>query len=393
MTPPGPRGAGARGRVLVAARETPQRLRLVRQLARQGNLVETADATALDPDRLDAGRFDLLLLETLDRDDEGTWSLRALRRDERTRDLPIVALAASGEDDLVSHCLELGADDVLTLPVGAAVLQARVRGSLEVKRRRDRERRDAEVLEREVEVAQRIQRGFLPTVLPQPEGLEVAAIFSPARQCAGDFYDAFPMPDGRLAVVVADVCDKGLGASLFMALFRSLLRATIEWGVRGVDHGEILVRAARRTSDYVARTHGDSNIFATVFLAAIEPATGRLAYVNAGHEPPAIVAASGVRARLERTAPAVGLVEGIDFGSGEERLAPGEVLFAYTDGLTEAKGTAGDFLGEQALLELIAAPRASAAELIAFVEAGVAEHVAGAANHDDLTALAVRRRR
>lgn len=393
MTPPGPRGAGARGRVLVAARETPQRLRLVRQLARQGNLVETADAAALDPDRLDAGRFDLLLLETLDRDDEGAWSLRALRRDERTRDLPIVVLAASDEDDLVSHCLELGADDVLTLPVGAAVLQARVRGSLEIKRRRDRERRDAEVLEREVEVAQRIQRGFLPTVLPQPEGLEVAAIFSPARQCAGDFYDAFPMPDGRLAVVVADVCDKGLGASLFMALFRSLLRATIEWGVRGVDHGEILVRAARRTSDYVARTHGDSNIFATVFLAAIEPATGRLAYVNAGHEPPAIVAASGLRARLERTAPAVGLVEGIDFESGEERLAPGEVLFAYTDGLTEAKGTAGDFLGEQALLELIAAPRASAAELIAFVEAGVAEHVAGAANHDDLTALAVRRRR
>jgi len=393
VTFPADHGAAARGRLLVAARETPQRLRLIRQLARQGHVVETADAARLDPGRLETGSFDLLLLETLDRDDEGTWSLRALRRDERTRDLPIVALASSGEDELLSHCLELGADDVLTLPVSAAVLKARVSGSLEVKRRRDRERREAAVLEREVEVAQRIQRGFLPTELPQPQGLEIAAIFSPARQCAGDFYDAFPMPDGRLAVVVADVCDKGLGASLFMALFRSLLRATIEWGVRGVDHGEILVRAARRTSDYVARTHGDSNIFATVFLAAIEPATGRFAYVNAGHEPPAVVAAGGVRARLERTAPAMGLVEGIDFESGEERLEPGEVLFAYTDGLTEAKGAAGEFLGERALLELVAAPHASAADLIAFVEAGIVEHVAGAANHDDLTAVAVRRPR
>jgi len=379
------------GRVLVVARSSPQRQRLTRQLARQGHSVEALEPARLDPKRLFVGKVDLVLLQAEDGGDQVAASLGVLRGDERTRDLPVVVLAPHDADDLVSRCLELGADDVLVLPVGSSLLRARVGGSLDAKRRRDRERREADALEREVELAQRIQRGFLPPTLPRAEGLELAALFRPARQCAGDFYDAFAMPDGRLALVIADVCDKGLGAALFMALFRSLLRATIEWGVRGVDHAEILVRAVRRTSDYVARTHGDSNVFASAIIAAIEPATGRVAYVNAGHEPPAILAGGAVRTRLARTAPAIGLVEGIDFAAGEETLAPGELLFAYTDGVTEAKAADGEFFGEDALLDLIATPSESPEALIARVEAKIEAHVGATARHDDLTAVAVRR--
>src|SRR5439155_21304688 len=118
------------------------------------------------------------------------------------------------------------------------------------------ERLFAKSLERELEIGREIQAGFLPDALPAAAGWELAARFVPARQCAGDFYDAFALPGGGLGLVVADVCDKGVGAALFMALFRSLLRATATEGTAGVARADLLERTVRLTNDYIARTHG-----------------------------------------------------------------------------------------------------------------------------------------
>src|SRR5206468_2350062 len=115
---------------------------------------------------------------------------------------------------------ELGAADYLPKPFNPVVLRARVAATLARKRLEDRERLHVRSLERELEIGREIQRDFLPDALPEAAGWEIAAVFQPARQVSGDFYDGFPTADGAIALVVADVCDKGVGAALYMALFR-----------------------------------------------------------------------------------------------------------------------------------------------------------------------------
>src|SRR5690606_11997789 len=105
------------------------------------------------------------------------------------------------------------------------------------------------------------------------DGWDIAACFLPARQVAGDFYDIFPLGERGLALVVADVCDKGVGAALYMALFRSLIRAIAGQQGNG-DPAGTLVRTATVTSDYIATVHGSANMFATVFMAVLDPDGG-----------------------------------------------------------------------------------------------------------------------
>ena len=156
-------------------------------------------------------------------------------------------------------------------------------------------------LRREMSVARTIQRDFLPESLPRRRhGARGSA--SPGKDVSGDFYDCFLLASGEVILVVGDVCDKGVGAALFMALFRSLIRASADPVGGGAMHmiggshtmvmqalqsaspAELLPRVASFTNDYIARLHGRTNMFATVFLASVERFRS-LVYVNAGHEP------------------------------------------------------------------------------------------------------------
>jgi len=216
---------------------------------------------------------------------------------------------------------------------------------------------------------------------------------------AGDFYDAFALPaSGRIGFVVADVCDKGVGAALFMALFRTLLRATATGDAdsRGsaaageADPGAELLRAVRLTNDYIARTHGRSNMFATLFFGVLEPATGALLYVNGGHEAPVVFGPGGVKARLAPTGPAVGMMPDMAFAVGQARLEAGDALLAFTDGVTDARGASGLY-GEERLLALLREGGATASALLDSIESAVLAHAAGWEQADDITLLAVRR--
>jgi len=146
-------------------------------------------------------------------------------------------------------------------------------------------------LERELEIGREIQTGFLPEKLPAVEGWELAASLMSAREVAGDFYDAFELPDGNLGLVIADVCDKGVGAALFMTLFRSLIRITsnqeyfehAEKGSLSPSTAQRLRRAISLTNNYIAETHQESGMFATLFFGSLDPRDGRLTYINGGH--------------------------------------------------------------------------------------------------------------
>lgn len=281
----------------------------------------------------------------------------------------------------------------------AAVLQ-RERGIV-----RDITDRTRQVLafEKEMEIGRRIQADFLPEAIPQADGWDIAAHFDAARVVAGDFYDVFELkPSHHLAIVIGDVCDKGVGAALFMTLFRSLIRATSlsgflkrEAGLADGDSAEqvreVLLDSVATTNRYVATTHSRSSMFASLFFGVLDPARGDLLYVNAGHEAPMIFGAGGRHEVLEVTGGVVGLFPFAQFGVAATRLQPGDLLFAYTDGVNEARNEAGGQFTEQGIFDAAAAGQADAGAFLQQVLRGVLAFRGAAPQSDDITMLAVRR--
>ena len=387
-------GSAGPGRLLVVDDNEMNRDLLSRRLKQQGHRVVSARNGREALEMIAADEFDLVLLDIMMPELDGYEVLERMRAEGTLDQLPVIMISAVTEMESVIRCIEIGATDYLPKPFNPILLKARVGATLEKKRLRDKERLWAKSLERDLEIGREIQTSFLPEALPRPAGWEIAARFQPARQVAGDFYDAFALAGGeRVGLVVADVCDKGVGAALFMALFRSLLRAFSERTFASGDGNDSsrLLSTVASTNDYIARTHGSANMFATAFVAALEPAGGSLSWVNAGHEAPVVFGTAGIRDRLPPTGPALGMMPDMKFEARESVLDPGETLFAFTDGVTEAKDGAGRFYSEERLLALLEEGATSAPALLDRIEAAVSAHASGAERSDDITMLAVRR--
>lgn len=266
--------------------------------------------------------------------------------------------------------------------------------------------------ERELAIGREIQLGFLPDGLPAPDGWDLTASYRPAREVSGDFYDAFELLGGRrIALVVADVCDKGVGAALFMALIRTLLRYTAVYldistrpgaetvvGRAALREAErhrdeaVLLRAVTATNDYLMRNHMLQAYFATVFFAILDPVSGSLVYVNCGHNAPLLRRANGAVVQLDPTGPALGLVEKPAFVPARAVLGTGDLLFIYTDGVSEARDPHGRFFGEHRVTKLVCDGAVDVFDLVDCIEQELAAHAGAADQSDDITMLAVHRR-
>ena len=382
-------------RILVVDDTEANRDMLSRRLRKQGHLVDMAGSGPEALALLAGEAFDLVLLDIMMPQMSGYEVLERLKADETLRHVPVIMITAITDMDSVVRCIEQGAEDHLPKPFNATLLKARIDASLAKKRLRDREQVVARAMARELEIGRNIQAGFLPASLPEVPGFELSARFHPARQVAGDFYDAFPLPiGGRIAIVVGDVCDKGVGAALFMAVFRSLLRVvTSEAYGTAPDAGDLhhLPRTVQVLSDYNATTHAAANMFTTLFFGVLDPRSGSLTYVNAGHDAPLLLRGGMIAERLPPTGPAVGLLEGMEFGVRQITLASGDVLLAYTDGVTDARGADGATYGEQRLESIAREPPHGAATLLARIESDLARHTAGTEPFDDVTLLALGR--
>jgi serine phosphatase RsbU (regulator of sigma subunit) len=381
------------GTILVVDDNEMNRDLLSRRLRRDGHTVIVAEHGRAAIERLAEQPFDLVLLDIMMPELTGYEVLEIMKADATLQQIPVVMITAATEEESIVRCLLLGADDHLPKPFNPQILRARVASSLAKKQLHDGEQRYARSLERELEIGREIQLGFLPDALPCPAGWELRARFRPARQVAGDFYDAFAMPDGRVGLVLADVCGKGVGAALFMALFRTLIRALAEPQLAAAPSvADGLHATVQATNDYIARTHGSANMFATTFAAVLDPATGVLDYVNAGHELPAVVDASGrVRARLAPTGPALGLMPDLEFVVASEQLGAGETLFAYTDGVVDARDPRNEPFGEDRLMALLGTDGAGVAGLLQRIDADLDAHIGTAEQFDDVAMLAIRR--
>ena len=387
----GPSGGGGEG---LAA--------LLRMEGYEADVAQGADAAIA---RLRADASPLVILDAALPAAEGERLLAALRKDDELAATPVIIVPATDEIHAVSRWLELGADDHLPRVFTPAMLRARLRAVLDHRRLRD-----AESLGREMAVARSIQRDFLPESLPTTHGVELQAALYPARDVSGDFYDVFTLPpSGTIVMVVGDVCDKGVGAALFMALFRSLIRASadpvgggaiqmiggrrtlVRQSLETATPADLLTRVAGFTNDYIARLHGRTNMFATVFMAALDPMTGAFDYVNAGHEPALVLGTDGGTQALKPTGPALGLLPDQLFAAGQGQLHRDQCLFAFTDGLMEARNPAGEAFGAARLQAALRTSGTSAPAVLRGVVEAIRAFSGSAEPHDDLTLLAATR--
>jgi serine phosphatase RsbU (regulator of sigma subunit) len=386
------------GHILVVDDNQVNRKLLTQNLQQQGHTVETAEDGEKALQRLHDGAFDLVLLDLEMPKKDGFQTLIEMKQDAGLRHIPVIMITAVDELESTVRCIEMGAEDYLPKPFNPVLLRARINASLEKKYLRDQEQKYLKGLEREFEIARDIQMGFLPNELPEVQGWEIGVYFKAAREVAGDFYDVFLLPDGDVGLIIADVCDKGVGAALFMTLFRSLLRAasTTDYfaipGPSGANptHAR-LKHAISLTNDYIAETHGDTGMFATVFFGILNAGTGMLTFINGGHEPPLIVNQDDVKAMLKKTGPAIGALPGFDFRIGEIQLDPGDLFFGYTDGVTDSKNAGGDFFERNRLMDLLKLHQSNVTMLLNKIEADLHQHVGDKHQFDDITLLAVKR--
>jgi serine phosphatase RsbU (regulator of sigma subunit) len=378
---------------------------LVRHIQAEGYFVHRSEHAEAGMQKLGAAHFDLVLLDAAVSGMGAAKFIEVLRADPALANIPVLVTSASDDIDAIERCLSGGADDYLPATFGPAILRARLSAALD-----RRGVQDSQNLRREMDVARFIQRDFLPESLPIVPGVKLEAVLQPARRVSGDFYDAFPLSSGNVFLVVGDVCDKGVGAALFMALFRSLIRASADpisggaieliggrsslvmQSLKSATPAELLKRVASFTNNYIARLHGRTNMFATVFMAVVNPESGAVDYLNAGHEPALVTRRDGSITELRPTGPALGMLPDARFTAAEAKLEPRQSLLAFTDGLAEGRSPTGEAFGGERLRDVVRKHSGgSAAEMVRGMVEALKAFARQAEPHDDLTMLVVQR--
>jgi sigma-B regulation protein RsbU (phosphoserine phosphatase) len=244
-------------------------------------------------------------------------------------------------------------------------------------------------LENELDLAARIQADLFPASMPVVEGYDLAARNRPARRCGGDYYDVLPLAgatgDDRLLLCVADVAGKGLPAALVMSNVQATLRALLA-------RADSLPALAGQASELLYASTAPEK-YVTAALVDLDPRTGVLHFVGAGHVDTLIVRGDGSFVTLSSTGLPLGLLPaGLPFEEASFALSPGDTLVLFSDGVPEAQNAADEEYGEARLLEVLRASTGEpAATIIERVIASIDAFVGGAPQFDDITLLVVRR--
>lgn len=244
-----------------------------------------------------------------------------------------------------------------------------------------REALEKQKLEKELSLAQAIQSGFWPQEVPSLAGFQIAGVSVPAAGVGGDYYDYIPLSDQNCALVVADISGKGFSAALLMAGFRAVLRAQVR--------NRFPVQETVSLLNNVFVEDCPSNRFVTMVYGELDASRRVLTYVNCGHNPP-LLFDGGTFHLLEEGGPIVGFRRNLPFQAGTVEIGPGQTLVLFTDGVVEAQNLAEEMFGEERLRDVIKQYRdASAAEMLAAIQASVLSFAGGAPQFDDLTLVVV----
>lgn len=241
--------------------------------------------------------------------------------------------------------------------------------------------------------ARRIQANFLVKDLPQSPNTQLAALFQPAYEIGADWYDAYAQ-DGLTFIVVADVCDKGIPSALYMSVFRSLLRNSLqqETLLHGCDPEHILTSAVAKVNSYMASNHGETGMFATVFVAALDATNNQLYYIVAGHDQPLLLKGHSIE-ELQLGGPAVGIFDGATFQSFSHPFPPNSLLLAFTDGLPDSRNSDAVGFGSERIHQILQEQTSTdwtATSLIERLHQAVTTYMADQEQFDDLTLLTLK---
>ncbi len=260
---------------------------------------------------------------------------------------------------------------------------------------------EQEKIQTELNLSRAIQVGMLPDFYPNFEGnphYELFASMNAARQVGGDFYDFYMLDENHLALTVADVSGKGIPAALFMVISKTILKNTAlaaghSMGADNVDWGRVMERMNRHLCE-----NNEEMMFVTVFFGVLDIRSGEFAYVNGGHNPPLIGRVRGETAqweyiREEKKSHMVGVIETASYQGRHLTLSPGDMLYFYTDGVTEAMDEEKNLYTEERLQETlteIGTPDVSVRDILTAIRGDVNIHAGGAEQSDDITMLGIR---
>jgi sigma-B regulation protein RsbU (phosphoserine phosphatase) len=241
-------------------------------------------------------------------------------------------------------------------------------------------------MERELQVARQVQASLIPAELPEIAGWDLAAFWQPAREVGGDFYDFIRIDPGRLGVAIADVSDKGMGAALFMALTRSIVRAS----AAAPDSPDGSMSKANR----LICADASNGMFVTLFYGELHQETGAFTYVNAGHNPPLLYHSQQTGlAELTRTGMALGVDDSQQMKQRAESLDPGDFILMYTDGVIEATNAEEQEFGMEQLRRIVLENgSAPAPDMARAIKQALEEFTGSAPQSDDITVVVVKRR-
>ncbi len=381
--------------VLIVDDNEDNRYTLMRRLKRDGyDDLTVAESGERALELLLTRTFDLVLLDVMMPGLNGHQVLARMRDDGRTRHIPVIMISALDEIESVVRCIELGAEDYLPKPFNATLLRARIAASLEKKRLRDELARHTLRMERELATAREIQLSMVPTSFPRASeacALSVHGTLHPAREVGGDLFDCFRLDAQQLCLVIADVSDKGASAALFMARTKTAIRLLATHMGHDPQGRLPLSELVARINNELCRDNPLA-MFVTLVIAIVDGRSGEVTWCNAGHTAPHMIGIKGdVTALADCHGIPVGIRAATHFRSGTTRLARGETIFLYTDGITEATDEQGRFFGAARLeAALRSCPCGAPEELIAAVLRDVRCFAGAAAASDDIAALACR---
>ena len=270
-------------------------------------------------------------------------------------------------------------DHLKVLTTLASVAAIRVENARLTEEQLERER-----LERELQVASEIQQRFQPTSAPQLDGYELQGISFPCYEIGGDYYDFIRRANGNLIVALGDVSGKGTAAALLMSSLHAAVHAQF-------DIHDSLTDTISAVNRYLVESI-PANRFVTLFYAELNPKTGVLRFLNAGHNPPLVVRASGTMEQLAAGGLPLGIMSEADFREGRTALNPGDVLVIYSDGVSEAVSPTGEEFGPTRLYEVVSRNLdASAAGIRDRIESALTKFSQGTPAGDDITMVIVKR--
>ena len=284
-------------------------------------------------------------------------TLLAKVNEMRNPALKVIMVSAYGDMGNIRQAMNNGAFDFATKPIDLDDLSVTIEKAIE-------------------------QINYVPDLAPK---IDIAASMTPAKDVGGDFYDLFRIDDNRVGFVIADVSGKGIPAAIFMAVSRTLIRAT---GIRGGSPADCITYSNKLLAQDLVDC-----MFVTVFYGIIDVNTGEVTYCNAGHNPPYILKHKGDISPLPMsTDHMAGVIDGITYHEGTLKLEKGDALVMFTDGVTEAMSTANEEFGEQRLedtLEDVAMHNCQ--QMVDAIKADVAAFAGEAEQSDDITVLALKR--